>query len=81
MSRQIYSVNLAWTEYFTGIFPSPSILEVEAVCGNAWRKENTETQFYGRRMPLIRAIKKLALAINQNIYTIQRYDLVVKNNG
>ncbi|KAH9156696.1 hypothetical protein AeRB84_001431 [Aphanomyces euteiches] len=59
MSRQLYTVNQAWTEYVIGLPPSPSILSMERRCGYKWRSTNTDTQFFIRRKPLYEAIETL----------------------
>jgi hypothetical protein len=59
MSRGVCTVADAHREYAEGLFPRPSVKSLEEKYGSRWRKANTESQFYGRRLPLYRLIEKL----------------------
>jgi len=59
MSRGVDTVARAYKEYMDGLFPSPSVKSLEEKYGHRWRKENTETVYYGRRLPLYCVFEKL----------------------
>jgi hypothetical protein len=61
MSRDVVTVAEAYKEYEDGLFPDPSVKELEARFKNKWRKGNSETKFYSRRMPLYQMFDKLVV--------------------
>ena len=60
MNRQLASVHQIWTEYKRGLDGGPAVRELEALYGRSWRKSNTETKFFCRRLPVYAAIERLA---------------------
>jgi hypothetical protein len=56
-SRTVTTVVDLWKEWSVGLESGPSIQQLDSIWGAKWR-DQTEKQFYGRRLPVIKAIQQ-----------------------
>lgn len=61
LSRTIQTVVLLWLEYSVGLGNMPSSRSVYDTGGTPKFSNDTERRFWGRRLPIIQAVKRLAL--------------------
>ena len=59
MSRKLYTVHQAWSEYEYGLDGRTSIKSLELKFGTTWRQDKSEAKYFQRRVPLYRAIELL----------------------
>jgi hypothetical protein len=65
MSRSVARISEAYKEYVYGLFPNPSVKSLETTYQNKWRIGNTESKFYGYRLPLLDIFDEL---ITKGVY-------------
>ncbi len=53
------TISEVWKEWKHGINGGPAVSELEKAHGTAWRKSNTDTQFFVRRKPLYSKMESL----------------------
>ena len=60
MSRNLSTVPEVYREWYHGIPPNLSVVEMDEIHGASWRRSAKDRQFYCRRKKIIRAIERLA---------------------